>query len=368
MNYFEDRKIIAPYFLAFSIVLFLALFDPFTAYVSNETLSGTEAYVFTKDEAQEFIDNFESIAVLEPGDTTPPLILGSNVVKVEVGAKSIPGPLMCVDDVDKSVHSEIIGKYNLNKIGSYKLKRIATDSSGNSIIFPFTLKVVEELGNFTEETKGSPLLISDAISLYKTSDTQIGIDVSKWQGKIDWKAVAASGVEFAILRLGVQEGFGGNCLVDETFIDNFQGARAAGLKVGVYFYSYSTSLLDSFNQGVFVLQTLRENNFKPDFPIVFDWEAWSKFGSLGMSINDLNDCAKMFFDVVETEGYEGTLYSSKYYLENGIWNLPNYKTWLANYTKQTSYQGEYFMWQCSCTGSVPGIYGDVDIDVLYINK
>ena len=198
-------------------------------------------------------------------------------------------------------------------------------------------------------------------------DRIFGIDVSDWQGDIDWKKVKSAGCEFVFIRIGVQNGFGGESKTDTYFVDNYKGAKAAGLKVGVYFYTYATDKKEAKEQAKFVLDTLSENSCKLDLPIAYDWESWNKLGGLEMSINDLNACAEAFLSTVEKAGYNGMLYSSKYYLEKTLWRLDmtKYPVWLAHYVSQTSYAGSYSVWQCSCTGKIPGIKGDVDINVMY---
>lgn len=305
--------------------------------------------------------------IVTPTYPTGPIFVTASTVTVKVGSEKIPEPMICIDDKDRNIVSTVEGNYDLNTVGTYSLTRVATDSDGNTTRFPFTLKVVTEVPDTSSTTPAAKLNFSDAVSKYKNSNTAIGIDVSKWQGEIDWKKVKNAGCEFVFIRIGVQNGFGGESKEDTYFTDNFKGAKAAGLKVGVYYYTYATDEKEAKEQAKFVLKTLSDNSFKPDLPIVYDWESWNKLGGLGMSINDLNNCAKSFLDTVEKAGYDGMLYSSKYYLEKTLWRLDTtkYPVWLAHYVSQTSYAGPYSVWQCSCTGKIPGINGDVDINVMY---
>lgn len=305
--------------------------------------------------------------IVTPTYPTGPIFVTASTVTVKVGSEKIPDPMICIDDKDRNIVSTVEGNYDLNTVGTYSLTRVATDSDGNTTRFPFTLKVVAEVPDTSSTTPAAKLNFSDAVAKYKNSNTAIGIDVSKWQGEIDWKKVKNAGCEFVFIRIGVQNGFGGESKEDTYFADNFKGAKAAGLKVGVYYYTYATDEKEAKDQAKFVLKTLSDYSFKPDLPIVYDWESWNKLGSLGMSINDLNNCAKSFLDTVEKAGYDGMLYSSKYYLEKTLWRLDTskYPVWLAHYVSQTSYAGPYSVWQCSCTGKIPGINGDVDINVMY---
>ena len=366
------RIAIVPILLVYFLVMYLAIFSDHSPYPGGLSLFGAEENV-VEVESNKYIDTFISVQKEGEPDTRAPLILGSSTVTVEVESEKIPEPLMCVDNVDKQVSCKVVGNYDLNTVGTYKLERVATDKAGNTTRFPFTLKVKEKpkdeeqtTSNNNEPSGGTPLLISDAISRYKTDNNKIGIDVSRWQGNINWQKVKESGVEFVMIRLGAQDGFGGECKTDSKFIENFRGAKEAGLLVGAYFYSYSTSLEESIEQAIYVTEVLIKNELEPDLPIAYDWEYWNGFSNRNMSLNDFNDNAKIFIDIMRQVGFDGYLYSSKYYLEKEVWYLGSeYPVWLAHYTKETNYEGDYAMWQCSCTGRVPGIDGNVDINILY---
>ena len=98
--------------------------------------------------------------------------------------------------------------------------------------------------------------------------------------------------------------------------------------------------------------------------MVFDWENWSFYQEFNLSFYSISEIAKTYLNEMEKAGYEGMLYSSKYYLEN-VWFKQKYPVWLAHYTTKTNYQGEYKVWQMCSNGRVDGIYGDVDINIMY---
>ncbi len=366
------KLIVVPIVLVCGILVYLAFFRDYSAYSGGLLLLGAQENAVLETETQEFIQQFISIHNEEEPDTRAPLILSGSSFTVEEGAEKVPGPLLCMDDVDKQVACKVVGTYDLNKVGKYSLERVATDAAGNTTRFPFTLNVIEKVKKTegekdnTTSSQGPTLPIADAIATYKTGDNKIGIDVSKWQGDIDWQKVKDAGVEFVMIRLGAQDGFGGKPKTDSKFVQNFKGAKEAGLLVGAYFYSYSTSLEESIEQAVYVTEVLVSNDFQPDLPIAYDWESFSYLGSKNISLNEFNDNGKIFIDIMRQVGFDGYLYTSKYYLEKQVWYLgPEYPVWLAHYTKQTDYAGDYVMWQCSCTGKVPGIDGYVDINVMY---
>ena len=192
----------------------------------------------------------------------------------------------------------------------------------------------------------------------------LGIDVSKWQGDIDWEKVANAGVEFAILRMGYQNGFDGEVLLDPYFEKNVEGCSKNNIPISVYFSSYSKTVDEAKSQADWICEKLKEYNYT-NINIAFDWENWKNFNTLSICLNDLNNMADSFMDECVNLGYKTMLYGSKTYLEYFWKNNKNYPVWLANYVSETSYEGEYKIWQFTEKGSVNGIKGDVDINIMY---
>lgn len=297
-------------------------------------------------------------------DVNAPKIFIGNSYSVNVGYnKNLVDELLSGDDIDDNPTREIIGEYDVNKIGSYSLTYIVTDSSGNQTKKDFTLNVKKQ--STAKPTKSEKLDISDVIRNYKQDDNKIGIDVSKWQKEIDWEAVKNSGIEFAIIRMGYQTDYDGEYVLDPYFISNIEEAKKVGLPVGIYFYSYAKNVKQAEEQAKWVVENLK--NYEIDLPIAFDWESWNSFNKAEMSFNTINKVANTFLDNLENAGYKGMLYSSKTYLEK-IWYPTKHKTWLAQYNKEATYKGEYCIWQMSSIGKVNGINGDVDIDIMYLDK
>lgn len=271
--------------------------------------------------------------------------------------------IMFGDNYDSKPKCIIEGHFDLSKVGTYKVTYKITDSSNNITDINVTLNVIEKRKSSGSTTSTKKTEFSDILKKYKTEKTEVGIDVSKWQGDIDFRKVKNAGASFVMIRIGVQTKQNGELNIDPYFKQNIKNAKEAGLKVGVYLYSIATSSKEAIEHAEWALKTL--DNEKLDLPIVFDWENWSKWNSYNMSFYDINNIANKYIETVVNKGYEGMLYSSKYYLEN-IWtNKYNYPVWLAHYTDKTSYKGDYVMWQLSNTGRIDGIYGDVDINVLY---
>ena len=294
-------------------------------------------------------------------DTTAPIIFLNNSYSVTVGYnKNLTDVILSLDNYSSIIKREIIGNYDFNKVGSYPLQYKATDGVGNETIVDFTLNVNPK----TKTTySNSYIKYSDIVSTHKNENTKIGIDVSKWQGNIDFNKLKQAGVEFVIIRVGTGLGFGKEYVEDAYFRQNIKGAIDANIPVGVYFYSYATTKEEAKNEARWVYNIIKDYNIT--LPVVFDWESWSSFNSLNLSMHDINEIADAFLDEISSLGYKGMLYGSRNYLQK-IWNT-DYPIWLAHYTKQTNYEGDYYIWQLCDNGRVSGINGYVDINVMYEN-
>lgn len=309
--------------------------------------------------------------VLKVVDVTAPKIYGGGYYTVDMGyAGDLTDLMMSGDDLDDSPLREVVGEYDVNKVGSYDLEYVVRDVSGNETRKDFILRVKEaDNTGSVAMTKTPKLEIAEVIREHKTTKTKIGIDVSQWQGEIDWQRVKAAGVEFAMIRVGYQAGYGGEYVLDPYFEENMLGATEAGLPVGGYFYSYADSVEEAKAQAEWVVQRL--SGFGVKLGVAFDWEDWGNFNKAKMSFYKINKVAEAFLDAVAEAGakaatpYSGMLYSSKVYLER-VWRLDNYPVWLAQYYDKVTYEGDYMIWQMSDSGRVDGIEGDVDIDVMYL--
>jgi len=270
--------------------------------------------------------------------------------------------VMYGDNYDSNPTCIIEGHFDLSKTGTYKVIYNITDNSNNTIKINVTLNIIDKKKTSSSTTQAKKTEFSDILKKYKNKNTEVGIDVSKWQGEINFEKVRNAGATFVMIRIGVQTKQNGELTIDPYYEQNIKNAKSAGLKVGVYLYSIATSSKEAIEHAEWVLKNL--DNETLDLPIVFDWENWSKWNTYNMSFYDINNIANKFIETVKNKGYQGMIYSSKYYLEN-IWeNKFNHPVWLAHYTNKTNYQGDYMMWQLSNTGRIDGIYGDVDINML----
>ena len=297
-------------------------------------------------------------------DKTPPVVMLNNTYILQSGnEKTLASLIFCADNYDKTPNCRVEGNYDMNKVGEYNLKYIATDKSNNKTEKDFTLKIVDKINPSNTTTS-----FLDIYKNHKSDNTEIGIDVSKWQGNIDWNKVKNAGATFVMIRIGYQNGYGGESIVDPYFKKNIEGAKNAGLSVGVYYFSYAITDDEAISQVNWIKEQLGDT--KIDLPIAFDWENWSSFGGLKMSIMELNKVGYTFLTEVKSKGYTPMLYGSKNYLERvwndetKIWSNPGL-TWLAHYTKETTYKGKYLMWQLCSDGRIDGVNGNVDINIMY---
>lgn len=298
-------------------------------------------------------------------DREAPLIwLGKSYNVTRGSEDNLIDKIMCGDNYDNNPECVIEGDYNLDNVGSYNLVFKATDSSGNVSKKKFILNVNEASSKKESNGVKSVIEFSDVIKDYKNDNTQIGIDVSKWQGDIDFSKLKSAGVEFVIIRIGSSTGINGENFIDSKFIQNIKNANSVGIPVGVYFYSYANSVDRAISDAKWIIENIKD--YKVELPIAFDWENWGSFNTYELSFFGLTNMAKRFMDTVKSAGYDAMLYSSKTYLEN-IWMSVDYPVWLAHYTKNTNYAGDYSYWQICSNGRVDGINGDVDIDIRYID-
>lgn len=344
-----------------------------------ESINGkiVDDYVIDTDKLGKKTINFEFVNedgikikysyVIDVVDKEAPLIWLGKSYNVTKGSEDyLLDKIMCGDNYDNNPKCYIEGEYNLDEVGSYKLVFKAEDSNGNKAEKKFTLNVNEpKKGGSNSNTEKVTTDFSQIVKDYKNDDTQIGIDVSKWQGDIDFSKLKASGVEFVIIRVGSSNGLNGENFVDSKFIQNVKNANAVGIPVGIYFYSYASTIDRAISDAKWIVEQIKD--YKVDLPIAFDWENWGSFNKFDVSFFGLTNIAKGFMDTIKDAGYDAMLYSSKTYLEN-IWLPTSYPVWLAHYTKNTNYTGDYSFWQICSNGRVDGISGDVDINIRYIEK
>ena len=187
-----------------------------------------------------------------------------------------------------------------------------------------------------------------------------GIDVSRYQGDIDWAQVAASGVKFALLRAGSQNNSGP--YIDPYFEQNYAGAKAAGIAVGAYIYTYAETEAEQNDEILTILPALEGKTF--EYPVFVDVEDKSLTG-IGKAA--LTQLVKRYMDIIDQKGFVPGWYSYTNYINSHLCPevLADYPLWVADYRSSLGYTGDYHIWQYTSSGSVPGISGKVDLNRDY---
>ncbi len=193
------------------------------------------------------------------------------------------------------------------------------------------------------------------MSVYK------GIDVSRWQERIDWLKVKNNGIDFAIIRASF--GWGSN-QKDLYFEDNYKYAKRAGMPLGAYHYSYATSVEEALKEAEHFYNVIKGKQF--EYPVVYDMEE-DRIACLGK--NKISEIAKAFCEKMESYGYYVMIYANKHWLDNYFTEeiFDRYDIWLAQWTTKPTFDRVYGIWQKSSKGNVEGIRGCVDIDEAYKN-
>ncbi len=198
----------------------------------------------------------------------------------------------------------------------------------------------------------------------------IGIDVARHQGTIDWQKVKNAGISFAIIRCGYRTTVGGQVYADANFKANVEGALAAGIPVGIYFFSAAKNETEALEEAAFVVEMLKPYKDNITWPVAYDFELFDQDRLTGVDYTTVSNNALAFMDVIAAEGYTPMLYSSRNMLRDQFETarLSAYRVWMAQYVNtldQKKYNGDHVMWQCASDGRVDGIEGDVDLNIAY---
>ncbi len=196
---------------------------------------------------------------------------------------------------------------------------------------------------------------------------KLGIDVSKWNGEIDWEVVKAEGVDFAIIRCGYRGSSSGWLLEDPYFYKNLTGAKKAGIKVGVYFFTQATNLVEAVEEASMVVSLLGDTEI--EYPVFIDTEGAGGNGRAdNLDPGTRTAVVNAFCQTIQNAGLDAGVYSGRNWFYNNLivdeMEAPN--VWLAEYRQTPLYEGRYDMWQYTSSGSVAGIEGRVDLNISYL--
>lgn len=266
------------------------------------------------------------------------------------------------DNVTLRAGSSVTLSYILYPIGAYeKLTFTSDDVSVATVSSDGKVTGVSDgIANITLSTRSGITAVC-SVSVY--SNYFKGIDVSRWQDTINWKKVAASGIDFAMIRSSF-----GSTDVDPKLSSNVNGCEKYGIKYGFYHYTYAKNKAEAKREAKFFLKTIK--NYSPEYPVVLDIEeGFYK----SMSRKEVTDIIVTFMEELEDAGYYAMIYSNAKFFTDCVQmeRLTNYDIWVACWGDEerliSNYDYHYGMWQYSATGKVSGIDGDVDLNYAFKN-
>ncbi len=203
---------------------------------------------------------------------------------------------------------------------------------------------------------------------FDNGSAKLGIDVSKWNQEIDWEAVKNAGIEFAIIRCGYRGASTGALVIDPRYQENIEGAIAAGIPVGVYFFTQARDEVEAVEEASMVIRLIEE--YDVDYPVFLDSESAGGRGRAdGLDNDERTKAHRAFLQTIKAAGYETGIYASRNWLKERLdmTRLSDYKIWLAEYADAPTYDEYYYhMWQYTSKGTVDGISTNVDLNLCYM--
>lgn len=207
---------------------------------------------------------------------------------------------------------------------------------------------------------------------YADKNAVKGVDISEWQGNIDWKKVKAAGINFAIVRVGYRGQTAGKIYEDKKYEQNMKGALSAGIEVGAYFFSQAVTKAEAEEEAAYVLQKIAP--YKVKWPVAFDWEPGEAETSASASTRtdpvtpeQVTQFVKAFCSKIKVYGYRPCYYTNKNmgYSTFNLKELEAYPMWYAEYKDLPSFYYHFDIWQYASKGKVSGIGNTVDLNIAF---
>ena len=311
-----------------------------SAHDGSVQADGTESDRSTSDEP---VDS--EVETSQDADEAP----GSASTEMGEGAAATDGLAVAQDDVSEAEES----------VAAEDASEANTMASRTLVENSWRYQNGQRIESLDDESAPSGDFLSRAMDPLPDGATAQGIDVSEFQGKIDWDAVKAAGVDFAILRIGYGDQNAGD--TDKYFKRNVEECERLGIKWGAYLYSYSVNTKEAADEAAHVLSAMK--GLTPDLPIYYDMEDDSTLGAK----DRFADIAQTFCSKIEAAGYDAGVYAGarwwKYYLTSPVFD--SWSKWSAQYYKICEYPSDPDAWQYTSQGKVPGISGNVDVNYAY---
>ena len=298
-------------------------------------------------------------------DTNSPYVLSLYDKKIVEGSYNTEKVLVYMPDsnIERSEISAIIWRINnLDKTPPSTVTPLNKITYGTHV-----LDILKDVP--VNSYNPNNFYLTNGIMQYRSTTVQTysGIDVSRYQGTIDWKKVKAAGISFAIIRLGFRGYEAGSLNLDENFERNIKGATEAGIDVGVYFFSQAITEKEAIEEADYVLS--RIGKYKITYPVVFDWEVigGSTARTDNMDMTILSQSATAFCKKISDAGYKPMIYFNAYcgYLKYNLSKIANIDFWYAQYSEKPTFYYNFQMWQYTSSGKVDGIAGNVDMNISF---
>ena len=243
---------------------------------------------------------------------------------------------------------------------------LINDGFNDVWITPYEGVEVNEIKKEDFDTSGGKIVYTG-----KDFDTMLGVDVSEHQWEIDWQQAADYGVQFAIIRSGYRGYTQGGLFEDPWVRRNVEEAKKAGLEVGVYFYSQAINVAEAIEEAKFVLNQIE--GYDITLPIMYDWEKLEEFPDARTNELDpsiVGDCGVAFCETIRAAGYDAGVYFNRQlgYYSFDLSRLKDFKFWLAVPGDYPDFYYAGNIWQYDPKGTVPGIEGEVDMNLMFIRR
>lgn len=343
----------------------LSLYGTMTSSISGRLDIAGNATVYNRGVLQSSSESllYKSAYILNKGDIafykSADVKLSGKIVTNEGSILQLRSPFQITKSGSVTVNGHLVvgAKSNVKCSGVLKLTETASYTRFKFLSVTESGKFIDNRAEYEYQEMTVDILFDAPVVKRK------GIDVSYAQGDIDWKKVADSGVEFAIIRAARgRAGKDNKMKEDDYFRQNIEGAQKYGIDVGVYFYSYATSVAEAKEEAEFFVDVIK--GYKIQYPVILDLEEEFQ-GKIGKK--KLTNMIEAFFEVLMENKYYPMLYSYKGWIEAylDMKEIDKFALWLAQVNDKVTYDGGYYIWQYSFTGKVDGIEGGVDLDISY---
>lgn len=266
-------------------------------------------------------------------------------------------------DIDVKVEETV--QEDPSKDGKHTLVKSSDGTEEWVLINPYLKKNSYDPSNLTE-TAGLKKYTDGSKKI-----SQIGVDISKHDGTVNFERLKSDGVDYVMIRLGARGYNTGQLSLDDNFAENMEAAVKAELNIGVYFYSQAINQEEALQEAYFLIQTLEPYRAHINFPVAFEMEniANDKARIDGLSRSDKTTIACTFLEAIKAAGYIPMVYGNKEWLIKNVdlTRLQDYDVWLSQDQDTPDYPYLYTMWQYTTTGSVNGITGDASLNISFVN-